>query len=331
MELSGLNEAAGSAKFTSGVVIMKEIAGGRRETGDRMTGEGERGIGRRFSCGSYGSVQSSLHYRGVYRKNMQSSRKRVNAFTLIELLVVIAIIGILAAMLLPALTKARAKAKTALCIANLKQIGVAIGMYADDYNDRLPTGYSAAGDSDWSLFIQPYLSKGATNYTSTGVSDAGVSKTLLCPAAISSQQAGAPVKLTYTAHRAMFVCGSQTCPGACSGNLPSQYTRGQCIRPSEVVMVFDGCQSFKNGTPFDAQACSDDLIQSRYAYTSTCAANGLGKSLPVTPSENVDANSGAGYIRWRHVSNSANFLFMDQHVENLVMGQALNNNLYYDQ
>jgi len=71
-------------------------------------------------------------------------RPRRNGFTLIELLVVIAVIAILASLLLPVLTRAKAKAQGTFCLSNTRQLGLAWMLYADDHNGRL--AYNLGGD-----------------------------------------------------------------------------------------------------------------------------------------------------------------------------------------
>jgi prepilin-type N-terminal cleavage/methylation domain-containing protein/prepilin-type processing-associated H-X9-DG protein len=89
---------------------------------------------------------------------MQSHSRR-RAFTLIELLVVIAIIAILAAILFPVFAQAREAARKTQCLANLKQMGSAIQMYTQDYDERLPQGSRSINGQAWRWMHQthPYV------------------------------------------------------------------------------------------------------------------------------------------------------------------------------
>lgn len=124
-----------------------------------------------------------------------------NGFTLIELLVVIAIIAILAAILFPVFARAREKARQASCTSNLKQMGLAMLMYANDYDEVLPPNYAWVPES-WpkptqgvwftgfwmfDAFLHPYVNMGkadaAGKMTGHGIWH--------CPSGFTSMQAHA--------------------------------------------------------------------------------------------------------------------------------------------
>ena len=103
-------------------------------------------------------------------------------FTLIELLIVIAIIAILAALLLPALNKARDKGKTISGVNNLKQLGNIMAFYQADYNDYFPATYDPFAKKIWFQLLQNSGALG-TNYAQSrwSVVVKGYGNSLLCP------------------------------------------------------------------------------------------------------------------------------------------------------
>jgi len=120
-------------------------------------------------------------------------------FTLIELLVVVAIIGILASMLMPSLGRARSKAKSAVCINNLKNIGTGLIMYLDSNNDAFPVqknGYDA----------EAYYNSDALNTTTWGNYQPYIDRileskdTFICPMSLTTGAESFRDDFSFNAH-----------------------------------------------------------------------------------------------------------------------------------
>ena len=148
---------------------------------------------------------------------LSPSRSARSAFTLVELLVVIAIIGILVALLLPAVQAAREAARRSSCQNNLKQIGLATHLYVDSYK-QLPMGVRSAEGAFWSYWIMPYIEEGTTRTTML-VHDEGTAPT----AQWANPGPYAPGSLAGGTYRNVIACETQVPTFQCpSANLRAQ-------------------------------------------------------------------------------------------------------------
>ena len=98
---------------------------------------------------------------------LRYSHERLPGFTLIELLTVIAIIGVLAGLLLPALSAAKSRARTVRCTSNLRQFGLALQLYAQDHGDRLPPNADGRHEALGAKWVEGWLGLPGPDCTNT--------------------------------------------------------------------------------------------------------------------------------------------------------------------
>jgi len=208
-------------------------------------------------------VAVHLHNTESEKKERVKEMRKKTGFTLIELLVVIAIIAILAAILFPVFARAREKARQATCQSNLKQIGLGIMQYVQDYDERYPfvdqnvgLAYTNGWQSYWSYILEPYLKSNAIfhcpsskkNTTLPAALAAGVSHDYLAPCIPSPAATLGYFGLFGSVD---YVYGGTSTPA----------TVAEVKAPANVIAVYEGADSLVQGQCqgyFTPQLMGDD-------------------------------------------------------------------------
>lgn len=228
---------------------------------------------------------------------MTIGKRLRQGFTLIELLVVIAIIGILAAMLLPALNSARERAKTITCVSNLKQIGLAITLYADDYDNYLPQAATQIDSLSWQDRLVKYLKQIQGVITSTDYTWRRNQHVFFCPSSNLNYIHMGPTSPDTYAYRSYGV-SLEFMPSdtACT----KLYRMGSVDQPSDKALVFD--------------------------YNDLKPGSGPGTPSDVNTVDGSAAQLAARIIPRHNKQSVVNVLWVDSHVESRIYQTLTTNN-----
>ncbi len=234
-----------------------------------------------------------------------------SGFTLIELLVVIGIIGVLAGLLLPALSRAKERGRTVQCLNHEKQMGIATTLYVDD-NEQYPPGRQA-GVTQWDLGLGGYL--GGKNDPLTPEARTAM---FMCPS-VSTKNSG--TRLNYSANPTVF---REITPGV----VPA--SPGSVSRPADTILVADGIQYAADGSSHALLWAVLGSSGSPVYWNNGNPANAE-SPIPVGPNRDgvfATADPAGSHFRYRHGGDAANALFADGHAERVRKGQVRDRNLY---
>jgi len=275
-------------------------------------------------------------------------------FTLIELLVVIAIIAILAAILFPVFAQARNKARQSSCLSNTKQIGLAMMMYADDYDETLPSSYyyinganSQNGYVQWSGMIAPYV-KNWQLFICPSHKVKGWAPTCFTTPPVTpppGQTSLRPGVNDLQAPRLSYVANELLLPRKKYASVPQQVVNLNMIdSPADTIMLAEYTDHIQ--CLLDTSPTGGDAIKSHRPTNAVSMGGAVfdGESyvpgtpvIALTPQQCFDAIAAAEassamgqhhicYINpWMH-NGGANYVFADGHAKWMRLEQTLNPN-----